>query len=145
MFTDRSWRGEMVLDKKFFTTGGSSVLLEVPEGSKVNSSAIQELKFLKPNTEYELTFLVKMENVKQKSNRWSGFYLRLDDRDQGAVTVPAGGILLSGSCNWQRFRARLKTANAPGKNNAAPYAAFVLRTATGKVWLDHIRMFEVKK
>ena len=91
------------------------------------------------------TLQAKMENVKQKSNRWSGFYLRLDDRDQGAVTVPAGGILLSGSCNWQRFRARLKTANAPGKNNAAPYAAFVLRTATGKVWLDHIRMFEVKK
>ena len=144
-FTDGSWRGEMVIDKNIFVTGGSSVRLEVPEAKVLqNSSAIQSLKGLKPNTEYLLSFIVKLENVKPRSNKYSGFYLRLDDRENGAVTVPAAGIYLSGSCNWHRFEGRLKTGAHPGKNGA-PYAAFVLRNATGKAWIDHVKLIEVKK
>jgi len=99
----------------------------------------------KPDTEYELTFFVKMEKVKPTEANSSGFYLRMDDFSRREQCFPnRSTAALSGSCPWMPMTFRFRTSKTvlPGRK---PRLTFVLRKATGKVWIDHVRLVEVKK
>ena len=99
----------------------------------------------KPDTEYEFSFFVKMQDVKAAEPHSSGFYVRIDDRSKKEkIFPPRSTAAFSGTLPWTQLTFRFRTAKTelPGRN---PRLSFILRKATGKVWIDHVRVFEVKK
>jgi len=142
------WNGE---DKTFPTAteylikGKYSALLDSSRiGGKHGSCSVNQYLSLKPDTEYELSFFVRMEKVKPAEAKSSGFYVRVDDRSRKEMCFPhRSSAALSGSLPWTPMFFRFKTS--PNDDGKKPKVAFVLRKAEGKVWIDHVRLFEVKK
>ena len=106
---------------------------------------IQQRPPLKPDTEYELTFFVRMENVKPETANSSGFYVRIDDLSRKEQCFPnRSTAALSGSLDWTPMTFRFKTSKTvlPGRKTRL---TFILRKATGEVWVDNVALYEVKK
>ena len=88
---------------------------------------------------------MKLENVKAQLTAASGFYacVRLGGagpaRQYFAVPSPA----MTGSNDWVRLELEFTTPANTG-TLSKPYISFNLRKATGKVWIDNVRMVEVK-
>ncbi len=121
-------------DRKVFLTGGQSMRLE--SHGNHSTSIWQNLPNLKPNTRYRITFYVKLENVVphgsggvistcfDEVNRW----------------YPAGP--LTGTMPWTKQCNEIVTG--PGTNQKyTSYFNVTLRNASGKAWVDHIRIHEL--
>ena len=100
------------------------------------------IKNLKPNTTYSLSFFVRQENVKLNkgaSPLGGGFFVRIDDKNGVSRRYPKRAFF--GTIPWTRWEYIYRTSDKkPGEN---PYLHFVLRSATGKVWVDHVKLVEV--
>ena len=107
--------------------------------------AIEQDPPLKPDTEYELTFFMRMEKVKPGERRLSGFFVRMDDLSSREQYFPSWSTAsLAGSCHWTPMTFRFRTS--PKIERKGPSRiTFRLRKATGKVWIDRVRLAEVKK
>ena len=97
----------------------------------------------KPDTEYELRFCMKLENVKNFEPKYSGFYVRMDDMCRHQKFPHKTAACFTGTTPWTPAVFRFRTAKevVPGRN---PRFAFVLGRASGKVWVDHVQLFEIK-
>ena len=128
-------------DSKIFVTGGTSVRLTQAEPS---SYLVQKpLKALKPDTEYEVSFFGRMENVKKLTDKASGFYLRFDYGNGRPTYFPRPPAQMDGSCPWTGFKFKIRTPKdlKPEKS----YIIFTLRKATGTAWVDHVKVCETGK
>ncbi len=146
---ERRWwsPGPLHLDNRYFLTGGASIRLDGTNDDlpQPKSSLIQYLENLKPDTEYELSFFLRMDDVRLLAQKHSGFYIRVDTGNRNSFSYPKSPLTLSGSCPWRRFSFRFKTAAAPAPGSAGKcYVAFSLRKASGSVWIDHVELYGVK-
>jgi hypothetical protein len=123
------------IDTAEFISGGKSLRLtgRKPD-DRVNMR--QSLPDLKPNTEYELSFFIKTENV-VPSHREGGARISLwDERNHYLPENP-----YVGSIPWTRQRFTIKTS--PNVNTKAKsYISLSLYEATGTVWYDDVRLTE---
>ena len=141
------WRdgGRFPVASDYLLTGKYAACLDSASFGKGDSCSFTQRPPLKPDTEYELTFFVRMENVKPAEASSSGFYLRMDDFSRKEQCFPnRSTAALSGSCPWTPMTFRFRTSKTvlPGRKTRL---SFILRKATGKVWIDHVRLAEVKK
>ena len=74
-----------------------------------SSFVIQGIRGLKPDTDYEVSFFAKMENVKKLTDKASGFYLRLDFGNGKPAYFPRKPAQLDGSCPWTGFKFSVRT------------------------------------
>ena len=121
-------------DERYFVSGGASARLE----NSINT--LCQYVPLKPDTEYVISFLAKMKDVKKLEPNWSGFYVRIDPGNGKALYYPAAyGIQLTGSCPWTRMEHRFRTPKDTG-SKSKPYINFILRKAEGAVWIDDVKL-----
>ena len=86
-----------------------------------------------------------MEKVKPAERRLSGFFVRMDDLSSREQYFPSWSTAsLSGSCPWTPMTFRFRTSPKI-ERKGPPRITFRLRKATGKVWIDRVRLAEVKK
>ena len=128
------------MDKSFFLTEGSAVRLNC--GDTVNSTLVQYFKDVKPDTDYEVSFFVRMDEVKKLEGKWSGFYIRFDYSNGSCMYFPAAPVQMDGTCPWTGFSFKVHTPKDFNANQKA-YINFVLRKATGTVWIDHVSLVEI--
>jgi hypothetical protein len=134
------WYGNKVLivDNKTFRTAGASAVLTPGEG-------LTYFPKLKPNTKYLFSFSVKLENVKAQERNASGFYSYVRTGGPGPAkqyfSMPTSAM--TGSNDWVRMEMEFTTAAKIGTREK-PYLGFTLRKATGKAWVDNVRLVEVK-
>ena len=129
------------LDREFFLTDGCSVRLK--GGTDIVSCYMrQNFRDVKPDTDYEITFFVRLENVKKLETKSSGFYIRFDYGNGGCRYFPPSPVQMDGSCPWTGLTFRVRTPANFNANKKA-YICFVLRRATGTAWVDHVRMVEL--
>ena len=75
----------------YLIKGKYSALLDSARiGGKWDSCSVNQYLPLKPDTEYELSFFVRMENVKPAEGKSSGFYVRVDDRSKRRCVIRTG-------------------------------------------------------
>ena len=134
------WYGNKVLivDNKTFRTAGASAVLTPGEG-------LTYFPALKPNTKYLFSFSVKLENVKAQERNASGFYSYIRTGGAGPAkqyfSMPTAAM--TGSNDWVRMEMEFTTPANTGTKHK-PYLGFTLRKATGKAWVDNVRLVEVK-
>ena len=136
--------GSFPVNKDFPVTGRYSAVLDSRNILK-ESAVISVSPKLNQNTEYELSFFMRLDTVKPLKAKSSGFYLRIDDLGPKAQIFPHRNLAaFSGTLPWTPVTLRFRTAPQaiPG---CSPKISFILRKAEGKVWFDHVRLFEVKK
>ena len=125
--------------------GKYAALLDSARFGKRDFCSIEQDPPLKPDTEYELTFFVRMEKVRSAEARSSGFFVRMDDLSEREQCFPNRNTAsLSGSCHWTPMTFRFRTSPKI-EHKRPPRITFYLRKATGKVWIDRVRLAEVKK
>jgi hypothetical protein len=125
-------------DTKCFRTGGVSLLLEGHRCGMYHA-----IENLKANTTYRLSFFVRQENVQLNKGcgpMGSGFYVRVDDGNGVVRLCPARAFF--GTIPWTRWEFSYKTSSKKPGTNYKPYIHFVLRNASGKVWVDHVELIE---
>ena len=139
-----SWAiNRKALDNQVFMTAGSAVKLNCD--GKVSSHVYQYLPQLKPNTEYEVRFFVKLDKVKKLESQWSGFYVRFDHGNGEVRFFPTAPVQMDGTCNWTGFKFTVKTPADYGKKGKKPYINFIMRRASGNVWIDRVSITEVTR
>ncbi len=138
-----NWGPMPARDEKIFRTAGVSIRLE---GDSKRNAIIHRLPQLKPDTRYRLSFFIRQENVKLlpgKGPQGGGFYIRIDDGNGKVRYFP--GHSFFGSIPWTRWEYIFKTAPAKTETLDRAYHHYILRNASGKVWLDHMELVELPK
>ena len=130
------------LDRRYFLTEGCSVKLRC--GDAVTSELFQYFKGVKPDTDYEVSFFLRMDKVKKKESTWSGFYVRFDHSNGTSVNYPPYSVQLEGTCPWTGFSFRVHTPKDFNAKKKA-YINFILRKAEGVAWVDHVQLREAGK
>ena len=136
-----NWGPMPARDEKIFRTAGVSIRLEGP-GKR--NAILHKLSTLKPNTTYRLSFFIRQENVKLlpgKGPQGGGFYIRIDDGNGVVRYFPQHSFF--GSIPWTRWEYTFKTGPKKLGTNNSVYHHYILRNASGKVWLDHMELVEV--
>lgn len=134
------WYGirTLTVDNKTFRTAGASAVL-IP-----GESLVCFPKF-KPGTKYRFSYSVKLENVKAQLRSASGFYAYIRTGGAGPAkqyfSLPHAAM--TGSNDWVRLEMEFTTPANTGKLSQ-PSLGFTLRKATGKVWIDNVRLTEIK-
>jgi hypothetical protein len=128
----------LTVDNKTFRTAGASAVLIPGEG-------LTYFPKFKPNTKYRFSFSVKLENVKALDRFASGFYANIRTGGAGPAqqyfALPKAAM--TGTNDWVRLEMEFTTPANTG-TLAKPYFTLNLRRATGKAWVDNVRMVEVK-
>jgi hypothetical protein len=128
----------LTVDNKTFRTAGASAVL-IPVESLICFPPF------KPGTKYRFSFSVKLENVKAQLRTASGFYAYIRTGGAGPAkqyfSVP--NAAMTGSNDWARLEMEFTTPANTG-TLSKPSLGFTLRKATGKVWIDNVRLVEVK-
>ena len=137
-----------VLDKQIFVTDGCSVRLNGgknpgnrKDGKYYAANLFQRMNYLKPETEYEVTFFARMDKVKKYEAKASGFYLRFDFGNGKPDYFPRKPAELDGSCPWTGFGFRVRTPKDLDAKKA--YIIFTLRKADGTAWVDRVKIREI--
>ena len=124
-------------DTECFRTAGVSIRLE---GHRCG--VYHAIKNLKPNTTYSLSFFIRQENVKLNkgaSPLGGGFFVRIDDKNGVVRRYPKRAFF--GTIPWTRWEYIYRTSDK--KPGESPYLHFVLRSSTGKVWIDNVKLVEL--
>ena len=134
-----NWGPMPARDEKIFRSHGVSLRLD---GNTKRNAVIHRVDELKPNTTYRLSFFIRQENVKLlpgQKPQGGGFYIRIDDGNGTVRYFP--GHSYFGSIPWTRWEYTFTTG--PKKGPRRPYHHYILRNATGKVWIDHAELVEL--
>jgi hypothetical protein len=124
----------IVQDKEFFVTKGVSLRLE--PGSNIVRQTIP----VQPDTQYKVSFFVRTENLIPGLRiliRYGGdpappLYVLGDYKDYIRDTV-----------NWYRIEKTFRTPKQFG-TRFKPFLEFSIGKSTGKCWIDHVELVEVK-
>ena len=139
----RNWYGSFSLDKEHFLTGGCSAKLEC--GGKAEVEVRQYLGHLKPGADYEAAFFLRLDDVKKLKSGSSGFYVKVQYGNGGEpFYYPSSTVEMTGSSPWTGLSFRFRTPKDFNSKKGA-CLRFILYRATGKVWIDHVKLVEVKK
>jgi hypothetical protein len=128
-------------DSRIFMTAGNAIRLNCADKS---TYCYQRLSKLKPNTEYQVSFFVRLDKIKKLAASWSGFYVRFDQGNGKVQYFPAYPVQMDGSCPWTGFKFNVRTSPDFNRNKKA-YINFALRKAEGTAWIDRISIKEVSK
>jgi len=127
-------------DEKIFRTAGVSLRLE-PEGKRTD--LVHRVPDLKPDTTYRLSFFIRLQDVQLlPGEKRGGFYVRIDDGNDVVRYYPQNPV--TGTIPWTRWEYTFRTGHEKLGTGHKPYHHFTLRNATGKVWLDHVELYEIK-
>ena len=121
------------LDTTAFIRGTASLKLDN------GTSVAQYLKTLKPETEYVLSFYLKLDDVKPLDPT-RGFNVRFDEGSGHVQYFPR--VAITGSMPWKRMEFRFKTHQNVG-SRTTPYIRFQFPKGSGTAWVDHARLYEV--
>ncbi len=122
------------LDSTVFVSGGASLKLTD------SLDVAQYLKTLRPETEYVLSFYLKLDSVKPDKPK-GGFNVRFDEGSGNVSWFPS--VPLTGSMPWTRMEFKFKTHRNIG-SKAPAYLRFQFPKGSGTAWVDHVRMHEVQ-
>ena len=143
-----SWRWfgsdrQFPLTTEYIISGKNAALLDSSRFLSNFWCVLRTLPPVKPGKEYILTFFAKLEDVKAQDKE-GGFYVRFDDFDGSMREYPTKGTArLTGTMPWIPMEFRFKTTTVVRKKDIpGPGIDFTLRKATGKVWIDHVRLVE---
>jgi hypothetical protein len=125
-----------VPDKNFFISGNNSLLLQSADGKRVQ--AFQYLWNLKPDTEYQVSFFLRMEKVK------GTFGFRFNFGNSGNFSYPGYKARLGDSCPWTVISKKVRTPKdlKPGERS---YIRFSLNSTGGAAWVDDVKVIEKSK
>jgi hypothetical protein len=131
-------RAGVSIDKRVFRTGGAALKLETDKGSG-DLHVMQNLKKLKPDTKYHLTFFIKTEDV-VGTGRFAGAVVNMyTSKNEWFPLCPYVGTV-----PWAKqgfyFKTNAKT-NADGRS----YIRLRLLNATGKAWFDDVKLREISE
>ncbi|MBQ7695059.1 MAG: DUF4838 domain-containing protein [Lentisphaeria bacterium] len=139
-----NWFGvsKLTLDHKIFRSAGSALLLE---WDGANDRACQYLTGLKPNTKYRFSYFVRLENVKPAGKKAAGFsaFLRMGGSGERNQSISLPEHAMSGTTDWIRIAKEFTTVPDVG-SKYRPWVQFSVNGTSGKVWIDHVRLEEVK-
>ena len=143
-----SWRWfggdkQFPLTSDHIISGHNAALLDSSRFLNNYWCVLRTMPPVKPGKEYILTFFARMEDVKPLEP-YGGFYVSFDDFDDTLQEYPTRGTAhFSGTSLWipMEFRFRTSTQVRP-KKNPGPGINFTLLKASGKVWIDHVRLIE---
>ena len=130
------------MDRRYFLTEGCSIRLHC--GDAVSSDLVQYFRGVKADTDYEISFFLRMEKVKKKEAKWSGFYIRFDNSNGTSINFPPAPVQMDGSCPWTGFSFKVHTPKDFNAKKKA-YINFILRKAEGEAWIDHVSCVEIPK
>ena len=124
----------LVTDHEYFITKGVSVRLEP------GCTAIRQSLGLEPDKKYKASFFVRTEKlnpglrimIRYGGNPAPSLYILGDYRDYIRDTV-----------NWYRVEKTFRTPREFGKQYP-PHIEFFIGKSTGKCWIDHVELVEVK-
>jgi len=124
----------LIPDREFFVTGGVSLRLE---GA---SNRVRQTLPVKPDKQYKLSFFVRAEKltpglrimIRYGGNPTPSIYVLGDYRDY-----------IRGTVNWFRVEKIFHTPKEFGKHYP-PHIEFFIGKSTGKCWIDHVELVEVK-
>ena len=138
----KNWYGSFSLDKAYFLTGGCSAGLEC--GGKAEVEVRQYLWRLKPDTDYEASFFVRLDNVKKLKTGSSGFYVKVQyGNDAGQpFYYPSSTVEMTGASPWTGLSFRFRTPKDFNIRKNACFRFILYRTA-GKVRIDHVKLVEL--
>ena len=134
----RWWGHKLQWDSKVFVSAGNAARLE---GTNV-PSLVQYFKELKPETEYEVLFFVKLENVKKYKGDPSGFSVRFDFGNGSAHVHPPYRSSIQGTSPWTALSFRVKTPKTV-RTKGQGFIRMILRNATGIAWVDRVSVCEI--
>lgn len=129
------WAAHKIInrDTKVFRFGGSSCRMETP-GCHTLSQSIPPLK---PNTRYQLSYFLKLENLTHP-----GLYVRVFEGNGRVHTLPR--IFPKGTAPWHKLTFTFKTGTTPVPKGKKANVFFVLfKRVTGKVWIDRVELIEL--
>ena len=127
------WGAHSVIyrDTQVFRFGGSSCRM----GDKCHIVS-QRLPALKPDTTYQLSYFLKLENLTHP-----GLYVRIFEGNGRVHTLPR--VFPKGTAPWHKLTFTFKSGANPPKSKTE--VLFVLlKNVTGKVWIDRVEIVEVK-
>ena len=133
---------EIWIDNKIFRTAGGALRME-STGTK-GMTVCQYITDLKPKTKYKFSYCVRLENLVPLKGK-GGFYINIRQGGSGAINQVYSfpGSLMTGSNNWVRFEHEFITTPDVGKTYR-PYVGLYISNAKGKVWIDNMKLHEVK-
>ena len=117
--------------------GGTSVRLN--DTKQVSIS--QNLK-LKPNTDYVLTYYLRMQDV-ASGGPGSRFIVYVNEGSGRHIILPRK-TAMRGTCPWTRFECHFSTSADVGKKSGQTIS-FQFIKMKGTAWLDHVELCEVQK
>ena len=131
------WAAHKIIhrDTQVFRFGGSSCRMEVPTCHTLS----QSFPPLKPNTRYQLSYFLKLENLSHP-----GLYVRIFEGNGRVHTLP--NVFPKGTAPWHKLTFTFKTGeNPPAKGKKANIFFVLFKQVTGKVWIDRVELIELDK
>ena len=125
------------LDTQHFVAGGTSARLN--DANQVSIS--QNLK-LKPNTDYVLTYYLRMQDV-ASGGPGSRFIVYVNEGSGRHIILPRK-TAMRGTCPWTRFECHFSTSADVGKKSGQTIS-FQFIKMKGTAWIDHVELSEVQK
>lgn len=136
---DQAWSGvgkstHLSIDKEIFKTKGASLRLES------GCDAVRQTIPVEPDRQYMISFSVKTEELTPGLRimiRYGGkpapsFYVLGDYRDY-----------IHGTVDWKKVEKTFRTPKEFG-TQYKPHIEFFIGKSTGKCWIDHVELVEVK-
>ena len=134
-------REKLQKDTRIFRTGGASLRFE--KTTPASEAICQYLPALKPNTKYKFSYMVRLENVKAQGKGGFNLNIRMGGEGNRHQTLAFPGASMTGTNDWVRFEHEFTSTPDVGKKHR-PYVGLYMSNATGTVWIDNVKLVEVK-
>ena len=141
------WCGSKLLcqDTRIFRTGGMSIRInDETEGFSFNDLR----PFMKPDTNYRLTFYIRTKDITSLATWGGGVYVTVDCgmKPRKTINFPKNNGKFTGTMPWTRQSFEFRTPKDFGKDSR-PYISFTrLSKYNGKegiAWIDNVELFEL--
>jgi hypothetical protein len=122
-----------------FSESGKTLMLERKSSEKGSFGATQYLPDLKPDTEYQLSYAVKIENLALGSNKYAGVVVNIwDDKN---VWFPANYLV--SEMVWSRQGFKFKSGpNTNKPSHHKSYISLQIRDASCKVLFSDVKLIQ---
>ena len=134
-------RKALFKDTRIFRTGGASLRFEMKEPG--SEAICQYLPNLKPDTKYKFSYMVRLENVETRGKGGFSLNIRMGGDGSRHQTIAFPGAPMTGTNDWVRFEHEFTSTPDVGRKHR-PYVGLYMQNATGTVWIDNVKLYEVK-
>lgn len=124
-----------------FSESGKALLLERNSSEKGSFTATQYLPDLKPDTEYQLSYAVKIENLALGSNKHAGVVVNIwDDKN---LWFPANYLV--SEMAWSRQGFKFKTGPDANRPPHKSYITLRVMDASCKAYFSDVKLIQLAK